>query len=391
MPNESQALPLRIKVLDGPLSVAQLMAGMPAGIVELEGWSAPFRPIKYGQSMRRKTTFYPGNPEGTQQIIGKTYKPTTFTGFWPDRYLGDGAARALVAVFEQILDAGASVEVTWGTGIAADDSTTAASGYVRVGILGDFDFSPERPQDVGWEMTFEWRGKGDSFAPPVAPADVQNPREGFQAAVGDLLTAKAASQTFLDSLRSPIPQAAIDAIGAAVTNIDAATQSIQAVSSIATTTANFPASTARALVGACGTAIDAATGLRDAMLSIDPAKLLLPVDDAALYLNAKIRTFFMLGTADAARASATQTADGIAAQIEPDVIAQVRAPAGVDLRDLALQYYGDADAWWSIADYNDMDSSEVPAPPIGPADRAPLLIRIPRLQPGPQSDLRQNC
>ncbi len=388
---ESQSLPLRIKVLDGPLASASLMDGQPAGIIELEGWSAPFRPITFGQSMRRKTTFYPGNPEGTQQIIGKVYKPTTFTGFWPDRYLGDGAAKSLVDVFEQLLDSGASVQVSWGTAIAADDSTTAAGGYTRVGILGDFDFSPERPQDIGWTMVFEWRGKGDAFAPPVAPAEVQNPREGFQEAVGDLLTAKAASQTFLDSLRSPIPQAAIDAVNTAVTNIDAATQSIQAVSAIVTTTANFPANAGRALIGACGTAIDAADGLRDAMLSIDPTRLLLPVDDAAAYLNTKLRTFFMLATSDQVRASARPTADGVAATIEPDVVAQVRAPAGVDLRDLALKYYGDADAWWAIANYNDMDGSEVPAPPTGAADHPPLLIQIPRLTPGPQSDLRQNC
>jgi len=82
---------------------------------------------------------------------------------------------------------------------------------------------------------------------------------------------------------------------------------------------------------------------------------------------------------------------GIAAQIVPEIIAEVVAPQGVDLRDLALKYYGDPDSWFAIAQFNDLDSSAVPPMPSGPGDVPPAPIRIPRLQTGAEADVRQNC
>lgn len=388
----SQALPFRIKVLDGPLSTTILIAGQPAGLLSLAGWSLPFRPIKYGQSMREKTTFYPGNPEGTQQVIGKTFKPMQVGGVWNDVNLGAGAARALVAVFEAILDSGSSLEVSWGEGVApGENAATTGQAFVRVGILSDFDFDPERPQDISWSATFTWRGRGLSFTPPLDAATIQNPREGFQEAVGALVQGGAATRASFDQLGNLVPQSVQDAVNRALTDVSTATDQIQSVTSLVTTTANYPASAARALLGACGLAIDAATQFEVQMLAVDPANLLLALDDGAQLLLAKSRTFFLLGQADAIRDAASRSSDGVEGQVEPDVIAEVRAPEGVDLRDLALRYYGDPDSWWAIANFNDLDGSAVPAPPSGAADRLGLAIRIPRLTGGPQSDLRQNC
>ena len=56
----------------------------------------------------------------------------------------------------------------------------------------------------------------------------------------------------------------------------------------------------------------------------------------------------------------------------------VRPPAGSDLRDLAVKYYGNPDLWFLIADFNDLPSSEVPANPSGPSDNGGPPIYIPR-------------
>lgn len=388
---DSQALPFRIRVLDGPLSTAVLIAGQPAGSVALVGWSLPFRPISYGQTMRSKTTFYPGNPEGTQQLIGKTFKPMTVSGVWNDVNLGAGAARALVGIFEQILDSGSSLEVSWGEGVSPDGLGTMGQAFVRVGILSDFDFDPERPQDIAWKATFDWRGRGEAFSPAVSPADIQNPREGFQEAVGALVQGGAATRASFDQIGNLIPQSVRDKIDRALTDIASATDQIQSVTSLVTVTASYPASAARALLGACGLAIDAATQLEAQVLAVDPTRLLLSLDDGVPLLMAKIRTFFLLDQADGIRDAASRSSDGVEGQVEPEVIAEVRAPAGVDLRDLALRYYGDPDSWWAIANFNDIEGSAVPDPPTGAADHLGLPIRIPRLGGGPQSDIRQNC
>jgi hypothetical protein len=388
----SPALPLVIKVLDGPLATLSLLTGAAPGVVSLSGWSAPFRPMKHGGSeMRSKTSNYPGNPEGSQQVIGKKYKSTTMTGVWNDINLGNGAARALVDVFDAILGSGSTVQVTWGAAASADGSGAEGSDIVRIGLLVSFEPNWLNPRDVEWEATFDWRGRGDAFTPAVAAATVANPREGYQEAVGDLATASATTQTFLDRLASPVPQAARDALNAAVTDIDSATQAIQAVNSQVTELAQFPAGAARALVGAATLGAAAADQLEATFLSLDAGTTLLPTDAGIPLLLAKIRTFALLGATDDVKDSCGRAADGAAAQDEPDVLAEVTAPAGTDLRDLALKWYGDPDSWWAIADYNNLGTSEVPMPPTGPADHPPLTIRIPRLQGGPSSDLRQNC
>jgi nucleoid-associated protein YgaU len=383
-------LSLKIQVLDGPLSTQALIEGSRPGLIELSGWSAPFRPMKHGGTeMKEKTTAYPGNPEATQQVIGKKYLPTTMNGYWSDRYLGDGAAKGLCDVFEAILSAGATVQVSWGGTPEGDVSDT-----VRIGLLSKFDPTWDNPRDVAWEASFSWRGKGEAFVPAVAAAHVLNPREGFQEAVGDLATAGATAQTFLDrvlmTLGSPIPQAARDKVDRAVTDIASATDAIQAVTSMVTEAATFPAGAARAVVGAATLAVQAADDLEATYLNLDASVILLPTDRGIPLLLAKIQTFAMLESTDQVKFSATQAADGVSQMAEPEVIAEVTAPAGSDLRDLALKYYGDADSWWAIANFNNLATSAVPMPPTGPSDHPALVILIPRLQGGPQSDIRLN-
>lgn len=389
--NLSQALPFQIRVLDGPLSSTPLMEGLPAGTIHLEGRTAAYRPFNYEREMRVKTTYYAGNPEGTQQVIGKRYLPMTINGMWKDRYLGDGVARQMEDLFEKLLDAGSSLEVTWGAGISEDNTATEGESHVRIGILSKFKSSPDRPQDIAWEATFEWRGKGVAQAPVVTTTSTVNPREGFNQVVADVQFAKEIHGAYVEGSLVPIPQVITDALSQAFTDIDSATDTILRFNSVVASTANFPGAQARALVAAVSLTVDAMGRLKDNALKLDPTRLLSPKDLATDFLLLKDQIFTMLGAADQGADSARQAADGIADQVVPEVLAEVVAPEGVDLRDLALQFYGDADSWWAIADFNDIDGSAVPPMPSGPGDTPPNPIRIPRIQAGPGSDLRQNC
>jgi hypothetical protein len=386
----AQSLPFQVRVLDGPLSVQLLQQLQPAGVVQLEGRSGPYRPISFSQTMRVKTTWYPGNPEGTQQVLGLTFAPTTITGMWKDRYLGDGQARALVDLFERLQSAGSSLEVSWGTGLG-DDGALGGRAYVRVGVLRDFRSSPDRPQDVAWEMTFEWRGRGEAFLPAVTGTPEVAPREGFQDALGQLGYVSALYQTYEEILTFGIPQEVRDGVAAALTDIDSATDGIKRVTSVITTTANFLPGSEQALIASVRLAQGALAALLDEAASLDPSSLLLPSDDPIDFLVAKDQDHDLIGGTRDASEAVRRAAAGMDVVGSPEVIAEVRAPAGVDLRDLALRFYGDPDAWWAIADFNGLPDSSVPAPPTGPADFLPAPIRIPRLQVGPNSDLRQNC
>lgn len=394
MPNDSQNLGLQIKVLEGSISTELLQTGQAPGVMLLVGWAGVFKGAKWGQKMRVQTTFNPGNPVGTQQVIGKTLEPTTFTGEWNDIYLGDGQAMILRAQFERICNAGVSVEVTWGGALSGELGAPVLSGdpIVRVGIMTAFAATPDRVQDVKWEATFDWRSAGESAAPPIAATGKLNPSEGFADLADqlDLATATWVAVSEGPQFAVGLPQVALDAMAQAFGAVDTAVDTISQVTAGITSTVVIPTQAALQLVAACQTGLQAIVTMESTLLGVN--QTLLEVTDSALgLLKLKDQILTTLQGWGAAKGACVDASDGMQQYVESDVIAEVRAPAGTDLRDLAIRYYGDADLWWAIAKANGIDGSAVPSPPGGPSDDPARPIRIPRPQPGASSDLRQQC
>lgn len=391
---DSQALPVQVKVLEGILSATQLQDGQPPGVVQLVGRQLPFRGVKFGRRMRVKTVFYPGNPNGTQQTIGSTLKPTTFNGEWPDRYLGDGQGSALAETFDSICAAGASVEVSWGGNLTGTTEAPSLSGtpIVRVGIITEFEVTYDRFQDPQWSMECEWRSKGGASAPSISATPKINPREGFSNVVDGLQLATATLQAVQagPQLRLGLPSAATDALNRAFEAVTATVDTISQATGAVTSTIVIPEQAAQQLIGACKNGIDALHVMTTTILGIKLTTL--EVRDSALdIIRTRDQFFTILSSSDAAGEVCVDAANGVLVNVEPDVIAEVRAPAGTDLRDLAIKFYGDPDMWYAIAAFNGIDGSAVPSPPSGPSDDPARPIRIPRAQPGSSSDLRAQC
>jgi hypothetical protein len=394
MPFDSQDTGLQIKLLEGSISTEILQTGQPQGTLLLVGRSGPFKSIKWGRKMRVQTTFNPGNPNGTQQVIGRTLDPTTFTGEWNDRFLGDGQAQALRSLFERIHDAGVSVQVTWGGSLSGEPSAPVLAGdpYVRVGIMTSFVPTTDRVQDVPWEATFDWRSAGESAAPPIAATGKLNPSEGFGALTDelDLATATWTAVSQGPQFAAGLPQVALDAMSNAFTSISTATDTIANATAAVTSTVVIPTQAALQLIGACQTGLQSIATMESTLLNVN--QLLLEVQDSALdLLRLKDQVLTTLQVWLGAKGACVDASDGMQQYVESDVIAEVRAPAGTDLRDLAIRFYGDADLWFAIARANGIDGSAVPSPPGGPSDDPARPIRIPRPQPGSSSDLRQQC
>jgi len=106
-----------------------------------------------------------------------------------------------------------------------------------------------------------------------------------------------------------------------------------------------------------------------------------PTDDALTFLDGETAYCDVRRSWDALAELAAQRTAALEAQTLPDVIAVVRPPAGADLRDLAVTYYGDSTLWPCIAVFppNNLPTSEVPATPTGPSDVGAPPIYIPRL------------
>ena len=390
MSSEEQVLPFTITVLEGELANQVIVSGEAPGVIPLRGAEMPYRPISYTGKQRVKTTWYAGNPVATQQVIGPTEEPTRVSGTWKDVKLGAGRARQLVDIFDDIRRRGVSVEVSWGDGLDSSGSLTAGP-LVRVGVITESKWSPDRPQDWRWELEFTWRGQVDSGG--TAPVfDATTPTSGFTDAVDALEDATSNAQSLMDVVQTifGLPYAVLAQVNAALENVTVASTRIDQATAAISAAQGLSSSVARSVSSAASLGLQSLIDLETTILSIRPTDLL-PSDDALGYVVLKDQLLQLLGVISDSKEKAYDAAQAAQAQVDPDVIAEVRVAAGVDLRDLAFKYYGDPDSWWTIAEFNDLDSSAVPSPPGGPSDDPGLPLKIPRLQPGASSSLPQAC
>lgn len=386
---ESQAVPLVIRILDG----------VDAGTeIRLEGRALPYWPIGYRTSQRTKLTYYPGNPVGTQQVLGPIDEATTINGVWKDRFLGNGVAHRLATTFDDICRSGVSVEVVWGDSAAALTGTleNSAAPIVRRGILKNFEAKYDRVQDVAWTMEFEWRGRDEQTQAPLTSAGTQSSRDSFGAMSNSLTD-------LLDGLQS-----LVSGPFTTLTGVQQQTQqTLTEVSESLGRTVAFFNSTARAVATIADLPIDVLQrGRALARAAGDAARVLIPTllssdvftgpamgnrDEGLGLLDTRDQLFDVLHQADDSQELAAQVEETMAGVIEPEVIAEVAPVPGTDLRDLARQYYGDPDLWTVIANFNGLGTSQVPARPSGPTADANRPIKVPRRTEGSLAKLTQGA
>ncbi|CAB4155004.1 LysM domain [uncultured Caudovirales phage] len=131
--------------------------------VLLRGRAMPYQQVAWETEQRIKTTWYPGNPVATQQVLGPTELPTTMQGKWKTRYMTGSilvngseseikTAEQAVKLFRGLARAGKLVRVQW-------------SGEVRRGLIRRFVPTYDRAHDAAWELELEWQSLNDEEAP----------------------------------------------------------------------------------------------------------------------------------------------------------------------------------------------------------------------------------
>jgi len=399
---DSQAGAFEIRILEPPLSDQIFFEGRGKGTISLEGRALPYRPIAYEVTQRDKTTWYPGNPVATQQVFGPVESPTVITGMWKDIFLGNGAARRLVQIFDDLCRSGSLVEVRWGGGLLPGDpfSPTNGDAYVRRGILKRFKATPDRPQDVAWEAEFKWRGRAEQTASIVNPQALGSPRQSAGEALGRMRESQGVSIEFKQSpavLLAGFSQTVeanlarvTDALDGALSGIESALLGVNAATGSAVAIASLPVEQLERVAYLNDLALLALTNLVNQYNDLK-LNTLTTGDDAAQVFNLQENWLGVLKGLTEGQEAAVNLRNLITVQKVPPVLAEVRAPAGTDLRDLAAQYYGDADLWWQIADFNNLPGSRVPDYPTGPSDDPGRPIRIPNRSNNAPGDLRKSC
>ena len=402
---DSQSTAFLITLLEGSINNDQQTK-----TIELVGTMLPFRGVSFGTKQRSKTTYYPGNPVATQQLFGATKADTTISGVWYDAALGAGGARALVKQIEYVCEHGFPIEVRWGGGATGGFNDI---GVVRRGIIKSIDPKFQIPQIVEWTIEFEWRGediatKAPTFgAGPSAVANLADTlsslSDSVQKVASDLVNYQQSATRIIGvgtgamATIGSVFDTAQSAFANAMGVLDSASSAIQSA-------AQLPADLAARVQGVCDrtvltcvnvrAACDAVCGLwpfvegltgqdwisaaQFASVQAKTVKLaLFPHDDPLDQLDGMSQQYAILAEIDELAASMAQQSSSLAAQTQPRVIAEERPPAGSDLRDLAVKYYGDAELWVIIAEFNNLDTSEVPATPAGPSDLGAPPILIP--------------
>lgn len=383
---QEQGQPFTIKVLDGPRAGQIIQEGQPKGQINLVGRALPYRPIVYEGTQRIRTTWYPGNPVATQQVMGPTEIPTTINGWWKDVFLGDGQARNLMELFDDLRRIGSLVQVEWGIQFT-DANLAAGTHIVRRGIIHRTRFTLDRPQDIVWEIEFEWQGRDDVPVNPVFATDVLTIRDNVSDVGQAFSDASDSVSDYVNAFSSRLfgfSQGVIDKVDENLDVLNDAVSAFFNADMAIRSVDQLPNNVLERLSGFVDNTLVVAKDLID--LFSDPVHLL-PHDDALTVLQQQAAMLNVFSALDASNESAIRFKQTAQSNLQPDILAEVRVPGGVDLRDIAFRFYGDPDAWWLIANKNNLSSSKVPAVPSGPSDDPGLPLLIPRLQAGRAGDI----
>lgn len=147
-------------------SVGGTATGSAPTVMVLSGWSAPFgRPrqgtiVNAGVTIRKNTTYYPGNSEPTVHSFGIQPKPWELHGRFMDQAIGAiGSVRQLRRQWFDFISAQNIVVAKWGDILS-----------YRL-FLHEMDLNFESESEIAWHLTGEVLS--DEGAPAPAPITVQ--------------------------------------------------------------------------------------------------------------------------------------------------------------------------------------------------------------------------
>jgi hypothetical protein len=183
--------------------------------VELVGPGLPHMGASWKSAMKVVTTWYAGNgDEATQQVLGPRELPSQWDGEWhqtmmvsaPSTYTpsdGSGPQQIvnpmdLVSALESIWRSGLRLRVTWA--VSSGDGDPGKNGkIVREGRAVEWDLKPDRWQDVSWQVTYEWLGRGSRAAPKltqVRAGSTNTESAALQAKLQALIAAQVNAQLY---------------------------------------------------------------------------------------------------------------------------------------------------------------------------------------------------
>jgi nucleoid-associated protein YgaU len=228
-------------------------------------------------------------------------------------------------------------------------------------VIANFTPNYERVEDIAWALQFVCSQRGDA---PISRAALSvNPAQETQAAMNRLSDAAADEPPNLIERARGVVRSGVDAMRVGVSSF---TQGVARLN----TTANVATARYQQVRSITNEIQQSARALSNGTVDL-PYTELIPTDGVAEVLrveNWRITT--RINTRRTA-ASAARGRNTIGDRAAPGVLATVTVRENQTLRQLALEYYGSADAWPTIADANGIVGSFVAPGTVLVIPRAP--------------------
>lgn len=340
--------------------------------VVLKGRALPYRPIEFPVDQRVDISNPAGLQSGVSTILGPTYGSTTFSGMWKDKFLGrtssiDSCYMAVDSVqvstiveaeklFTSILEQGQELDVQWGP-------------VYRRGHLKAFKPKWLNVADMEWSLEFVWLSRGSVVAASYAPN--RDPPTDLSNSMLERLTQAMRnfrrSFRWVDDYQERVLRTA-QQLGAFTEELNATVATVDSANPM-----NLAEFTARNTIVAAGNIVSAASQAVDtarnnqALAFLDDYRLLgttpglppetIPPDvqvEATVSAREQERLFRDMRDDAAAYARARSAGDN-------EILGTYRTREGEDLRDVSRIYYGTPYEWRRIMEYNELNTSEVPA------------------------------
>lgn len=369
----------------------------------LQGSGLPLRGAGWGGTQVVDTSWNPGSPVATQQVLGPTEAPSDWSGEWrtnrlaslPCLLASDSSSDQTIAIadvlrdtFDSIRISGQLLRVTW--------VSKPGHRVVRLGRITKFNSDYERSDDLAWTATFDWIGRDTQSAVAISDAD-QTLASATAAALSATDAASRVEAQAIVTANAAVPNGPtpfslgqLEAIAEAPKNLarqfarvaQAFASRINALSQIIATTRDAPAAVLNQLVDASTSAVEAASGFINAITASGPETLSVDSRVSSLLTAASYFSHIQDGaeqmaidaaaarTAAARRRSAASRNGSDSRNLTGagDLLDVIVPVAGATLLTISQKYYSGADLSYELARANGLPGQTITPP------RAPLII-----------------
>lgn len=336
----------------------------------------PYRPFQLTGNMRVSTTWYPGNPEATVQLLGTSEDTTSINGMWKQRFIGDPNSPAklgdnigevnptditnvedLVLVVDDIRRQGQLLKVSWDF-------------MSRFGILTKFIQKWLWHEELEWEMEFTWISIDEPSFNNVSPglvaslstlrADtsdvtakitvstsaIKNALSKFAAAVAVVTDFAQSINDLVNSIEGTITQI-VNTISNAIDAVVSVVEAAQRILSLAT----FVIQKANELIQTTEAQVDRA---------IIAAKKIATIP-AALACSASELTHTTKSAARDIISQASSLQQAFSGTVQHPFSTQYKSLADQDIRLVSTKFYGTPDLYTKLMTFNNLKDSHLHA------------------------------